>query len=123
MTEENITTTIETSGTIASPATSSIFDNLALLFTYTELSGKLYVDKENNARLFKNDIELTKDIIAKFAYMYDDKFWSYKDYENNIHLYNNDVEMTKNIKTSGIMQHPQTSQWFYANEKNKLVPL
>lgn len=79
----------------------------------------------NSLKLFKNDIELTADItdFIKHAYVYNNEYWAYKDKDDFVHLFKDKDELTKNIKTLGVLQHPQTGQWLYANDKNKLVLL
>lgn len=121
--EQNNTSETLFSATTSSEVTSSIYDNLTLIYSYENINAKLYFDKENNSHLFLNDVELTKDIVAKEAYLYDSEYWSYKDYDKNVHLFKNNEELTKNIKTTGVLQHPHSGQWFCANEKNKLVPV
>lgn len=92
----------------------------------TTINEKVYINTQNNSvKLFRNDIELTIDItdFIKEAYVYDNEYWSYKDANNFVHLFNNSGEMTKNIKTLGVLRHPQTGQWLYANDANRLALL
>ena len=90
-----------------------------------ELKEKLYADTlTNKVKLFKNDTELTVGITdAISAYLYDNEHWAYKDSDDYVHLYKNSTELTVGIKTLGILRHPQTDQWFYSDEKNRLVPI
>ena len=75
----------------------------------------------NFIKLFKDEVDLTANITdAKIGYIYDNEHWSYKDTNDRIHLYKNSDELTKRVTAFGVIRHPQTGQWLYSDEKNKL---
>jgi len=124
----NTTETTPVSFVVVNTTTETIPVSSKYLLLWIEnehLHEKLYKDNStNSARLFKNDIELTAGIDnAKIAWTYDDGSWSYKDFNDNIHLFKNGKELTAGIITNGILRHPQTQRWHYANNKNKYVEL
>jgi len=117
------TISVETSSAILS----SPVDNFKLLYSISvnNIEVKLFIDVDGKyVKLFKHDVELTKDITnAINAWVYDSEHWSYKDDSNLVHLFKNNTEITKDIRARGILRHPQTGQWIYADEKNKHVLL
>lgn len=132
---ENISDTTSSeqlSSTTLSTETSSInlssnLHNFKLLYSenVNNLEIKLFVDIDGKyVKLFKQDVELTKDITnAINAWVYDNEHWSYKDDSNLVHLFKNNTEITKDIRARGILRHPQTGQWIYADEGNKHILL
>ena len=115
---------VETSSlNIETVSTSSIFDNLTLFMLYDDFNGIVYVDKDNYYHLFINNIEMTNVNNAIEIFMYDKEYWLYRDVNKFVHLFKNNIELTKDIKTMGVLQDPRSDQWFYANDKNKLILL
>ena len=114
--------------TTETPATSSTLNLLIdqlIQCGNTELREKVYIDSTTNyVKLFKGDIELTVGITnAVRAFLYDNEHWAYIDPDDFVHLYKDSIELTKEIKTLGVLRHPQTGQWFYADAKNRLLPI
>lgn len=123
---EDTTLSTETSS-VSTSSEQTITDDFRLLYTYHNMDAKLYINEKTNlVKLYRKDIELTKDILnVNNAWVYDDEFWSYRDTDGFVHLFKNETELTKNIKALGVTRHPQTGQWIYANEKNQptLLPV
>ena len=77
---------------------------------------------KDNIKLFRDGVDLTANINNAFsAYVYDKEYWGYKDSNKYVHLFKDSKELTVNVKTLGILRHPQTGQWIYADDKNKLA--
>ena len=107
-------------------------NNLVLIYENSIDCGNNVIIKEQiykdpnkeNIKLFKNGVELTENIDNAFsAFIYDNEHWGYKDFDKFVHLFKDNKELTINIKTTGVLKHPQTKQWVYANEQNRLVLL
>ena len=118
---ESTTTSAATSAIDNDNKLTLLYENL-LNFNGTEIKEQLYLDSSvNSVKLFKNGIDLTANINNAFsAYIYDKEHWAYRDNEGFVHLYNESKYLNPNIKTKGILQHPRTGQWLYADAQNDL---
>jgi len=56
-----------------------------------------YRDANGNCHLFRDGVELTKGVEAKYCWSYDSGDWRYRDADGNWHLFRDGVELTKGV--------------------------
>lgn len=77
---------------------------------------ELIIDKNFRHHLFRNCIELTKDVEALFAMSYANNWWKYRDAAGFEHLFDeNNNELTKDIKTMVVECH-NNRYWKYMSK-------
>lgn len=98
--------------------TKNELEDLTLQCHYVYNNIKLYVDKNNRVKLFKDDVELTKGILdATEAYYYWDDLWVYRDEKGYVHLYKKDINITEGIHNArGVGIDRRTDKWYYVTD-------
>ncbi len=71
-----------------------------------------YKESDGNVHLFRDGVELTKGVVAKWCYSYLSGDWAYRDTDGNAHLFRDGVELTKGVETKNCLSF-DNDDWAY----------